>query len=110
MINFSDIKATIMPNFKGGDGVTAAQMFVDDKNKIMRITLEPGSSIGMHCHDDSCEIIYVLEGVGTAVLDGNEEKVEAGQCHYCPKGGTHSLCNVNDAELVFLAIVPVHGA
>ena len=64
MINFSDIKATLMPNFKGGDGVTAAQMFVDDKNKIMRITLEPGSSIGMHCHDESCEIIYVLSGIG----------------------------------------------
>ena len=38
MINFSNIKATLMPNFKGGDGITAAQMFVDDKNKIMRIT------------------------------------------------------------------------
>ena len=33
MINFSDIKATLMPNFKGGEGITAAQMFVDDKIK-----------------------------------------------------------------------------
>ena len=106
MINFSNIQATLMPNFKGGDGITAAQMFVDDKNKIMRITLEPGCSIGMHCHEDSCEIIYVLEGVGTAVLDGNEEKVEAGQCHYCPKGHTHMTEPFGMEELVLLAVVP----
>lgn len=106
MINFSNIKATLMPNFKGGDGITAAQMFVDDKNKIMRITLEPGCSIGMHCHEDSCEIIYVLEGVGTAVLDGNEEKVEAGECHYCPKGHEHCFINNGKRDLVFFAVVP----
>jgi mannose-6-phosphate isomerase-like protein (cupin superfamily) len=106
MINFSDIQPTLMPNFQGGEGITAAQMFVDDKNKIMRITLAPGSSIGMHCHETSCEVIYVLEGIGTAVLDGVEEKVEAGKCHYCPKGHTHSFINKGKRDLVFFAVVP----
>ena len=106
MINFSDIKATLMPNFQGGKGVTAAQMFVDDKNKIMRITLAPGSSIGMHCHETSSEVIYVLSGVGTAILDGTEETINAGECHYCPKGHTHSFINRGKKDLVFFAVVP----
>ena len=106
MINFNNIPEKLMPNFKGGEGVTAAHMFVDNKNKIMRLTLAPGASIGMHCHEDSCEIIYVLEGVGTAVLDGNEEKVSAGECHYCPKGHEHCLINRGKKDLVFFAVVP----
>ncbi len=106
MINFNNIPEKLMPNFQGGEGVTAAHMFVDDKNKIMRITLAPGASIGMHCHETSCEIIYVLEGVGTAILDGAEERVEAGECHYCPKGHTHSFINKGKKDLVFFAVVP----
>ena len=106
MINFNNIPEKLMPNFKGGEGITAAQMFVDDKNKIMRLTLAPGASIGMHCHEDSCEIIYVLSGVGTAILDGVEEKVGEGECHYCPKGHEHSFVNKGKKDLIFFAVVP----
>ena len=106
MIDFNKIPEKLMPNFKGGDGITVANMFVDDKNKIMRITLAPGSSIGMHCHDDSCEVIYVLSGEGTAILDGAEETVTAGECHYCPKGHEHSFTNKGKKDLVFFAVVP----
>ena len=106
MINFSDIKATLMPNFKGGEGITAAQMVGDDKNKIMRITLEPGSSIGMHEHTDSCEVLYVIAGVGTAIMDGTEETLCAGDAHYCPKGHAHSLINRGTEDLIFFAVIP----
>ncbi len=106
MIDFNNIPEKLMPNFQGGEGVTSAHMFVDDKNKIMRITLAPGSSIGLHCHETSSEIIYVLEGVGTAILDGAEETVTAGECHYCPKGHTHSFINKGKKDLVFFAVVP----
>lgn len=106
MINFNNIPEKLIPNFKGGEGITAAHMFVDDKNKIMRLTLAPSASIGMHCHEDSCEVIYVLSGVGTAILDGVEETVGEGECHYCPKGHTHSFINNGKKDLVFFAVVP----
>lgn len=106
MIDFNKIPEKLMPDFQGGEGVTAARMFVDDKTKIMRLTLAPGASIGMHCHEDSCEVIYVLSGTGTAILDGVEETVEAGECHYCPKGHTHSFINKGKKDLVFFAVVP----
>ena len=35
-----------------------------------------------------------------------EESLEAGDCHYCPKGHTHSLINVGKEDLVFFAVVP----
>lgn len=105
MIDFNNIPEALMQSFLGGQGVTAARIFSDDKNKIMRLTLAPGSSIGMHCHDASSEIIYVLSGIGTAVIDGIEETVDAGKCHYCPKGHTHSFTNNGKEELVFFAVV-----
>ena len=39
-------------------------------------------------------------------MDGEYEKLEAGMCHYCPKGHTHSLMNDSDAELEFFCSCP----
>jgi mannose-6-phosphate isomerase-like protein (cupin superfamily) len=37
------------------------------------------------------------------------EYVEAGQCHFCPKGHSHSLINEGPEDLVFYATVPELG-
>ena len=45
---------------------------------------------------------------GTYVLyDDGCEPLEAGSCHYCPKGHSHSLMNDSDGNLEFFAVVPV---
>ena len=59
-----------------------------------------------HTHDDSCEVIFILEGYGSILEDGTKKTVQAGDCLYCPKGGSHSLVNDSDADLVFCAVVP----
>ena len=41
-----------------------------------------------------------------SILDGNEETVEAGECHYCPKGHEHCFINKGKKNLVFFAVVP----
>ncbi len=106
MIDFHTMQEAVMPNFKGGEGSFAVKMFNDDCNRIMHGRLVPGSSIGLHCHDTSSEIIFILSGVGTAVLEGKEEILTAGQCHYCPKGQTHTLMNQGTEDLIFFAVVP----
>lgn len=106
LIDFSKIEETIISQFRGGEKSTAARMFVDQNNKIMRGRLEPGASIGMHTHDTSSEIIYILQGCGKVLYDGEAEIVSGGMCHYCPKGHAHSLINDSNAELLFFAVVP----
>ena len=110
ILDFNDIELSILPNFKGGEKEYKARMFSDENNKIMLGTLEPGASIGYHCHDTSSEIIYLLEGVGTVLCDDAEETFKPGQVHYCPKGHSHSLINRGDKPLVFVAVVPEHNA
>lgn len=107
LVDFNAMEEQVIPNFLGGEGTTRARMRVDELGKIMRGALEPGSSIGLHTHETSSEIIYILSGEGKVLCDGAYEPLSAGSCHYCPKGHSHSLINDSDALLEFFAVVPV---
>ena len=100
IIDFPNIPEQRLPNFKGGEKEYIARMFFDGQNRIMYGRLEPGASIGLHTHETSSEIMYFLEGRGKVLLADGEERVAAGQCHYCPKGHTHSLVNDSDADVM----------
>lgn len=104
---YSEIDAQIFPNFKGGEKNLTAKMFSDENNRFLHGSLEVGGTIGLHCHDTSSEIIYILSGVGKVLIDDSVEDLKAGDAHYCPKGHTHSLQNNSQTEpLVFFAVIP----
>lgn len=105
-IAFEELEEVVIPRFYGGEGNTRAHMYADQQNKIMRGRLAPGASIGLHVHDRSSEIVYVLAGTGKALCGGREEALTPGSCHYCPKGQEHSLTNNGGEDLVFFAVVP----
>lgn len=52
---FDEIPETVIPRMRGGAGEVRARMFTDQLGKIMRGTLPPGASIGMHSHETSSE-------------------------------------------------------
>ena len=106
LIEFDRMQETAIDKFRGGIGLTISRMYVDDKNKIMLGRLEPGASIGLHRHETSSEIIYILQGKGKVFCDGEYETLKSGACHYCPKGHEHSLINDSSDDLAFLAVVP----
>ncbi len=107
IIRKNEIEMNRLENFKGGEKYLEAGMYFDGTNRILtHAVLVPGASIGMHTHDDSCEVIFILEGCGSIIEENEKKAVQAGDCLYCPKGGTHSLVNDSDADLVFCAVVP----
>lgn len=106
MINFNEIKETEISGLNGGNGITKANMFMDTNIKIMKSVLGKGCSIGEHIHKTSSEIIYIISGTAKCTLDGKEEIVHEGECHYCPKGSTHSIANVTNEDLVMFDVVP----
>ena len=106
-IDFDKIPENAELRFKGGDGVTHSSRFDDGRCKIMRGWLAPASSIGYHSHDTSSEIIFILSGKARCLYDDGEELLSPGQCHYCPKGHSHSMANASpDRVLRYLAVVP----
>lgn len=106
IIDFNNEKATVIPNFKGGEKSISAKMRFDGVNRILHGVLESGATIGLHTHETNSEIIYFLSGRGKVLYDGEYETVEQGMCHYCPKGHSHSLINDSGSDLVFFAVVP----
>lgn len=106
LIKFNEIKETELKAFYGGEGALLANMYVDEKNKILRGKLVPGATIGLHRHVPSSEIIFIFSGKGKSICDGKEELLAAGDCHYCPKGSEHCLINAGDEDLCFYAVVP----
>lgn len=65
-LDFDRMPSLVQPRFKGGQGEAETRIFQDDMGKILRLTLQSGSSIGLHTHEDSCEIMYFLSGTGCA--------------------------------------------
>lgn len=110
IIRLEDIQESILPAFKGGDKEFRANMYFDGHNRLFKGRLVPGSSIGLHTHEDSCETIFILSGKGSIleIEDGQEtlKEVLPGDCLFCAKGHSHSLRNTSDSEdLVFYASV-----
>ncbi len=108
ILKLDEIELCHLPEFKGGMKELAANMFFDGTNRIFRGCLVPGASIGIHTHEDSCEVIFVLSGHGLLhEPETGHKDVYSGDCLYCPKGYSHSLLNpeTSDEDLVFFAVV-----
>ena len=91
----------IKDNFNGGNKYFKVKTFNDGLNKIMKGLLIPGSSIGLHTHIDSSEIIYIISGSGKKICEGKEERLHEGDVHYCKKGSSHTFINDSNEDLIF---------
>lgn len=105
LIDFNTIKEITLPGMNNGTGEMTAKMYMDENGKIIPCTIHKGGSIGIHKHEASDDINYVLSGSGKAICDGKEEILNAGCCHICKKGSEHSIINTGDDDLVLLTIV-----
>ena len=104
-IIFDKLDTKIIPNFQGGEKEFQAKMYTDEINKIFKGVLVAGASIGLHKHETSSEIIYVISGSGKIICDGEEIRVSSGECHYCKKGSSHTFINDTKEKIEFFAVV-----
>ena len=110
ILDFKAIPETEIKNFYEGEKAIFTHMFNDGNNRIMLAKLAPGASVGLHTHQGSSEVIFILEGTGKAIYDGQEEELKPGTCHYCPMDHQHTLINKGKKDLVFYGVVPQHRA
>lgn len=105
LINLNEIQEVTMPGMNNGTGAMSARMFMDEHEKIILCAIHAGGSIGLHRHDSSDDINYVISGTGKAVCDGVEENLYQGVCHVCKKGSVHSIVNTGSSDLIILTVV-----
>ncbi len=70
-----------------------------------KITIAPGSSIGLHQHDNEEEIFYIISGNGMVNDNGNVSEVKAGDSIITGNGASHSVENTGDEPLEMMAVI-----
>ena len=107
----SEIQGEVLPNFKGGNGCITVYPFLTEQEArgagrlFIKSVIEPGNSIGAHRHEGDMETYYVLKGKALISDNGAEVILEAGDCHICPDGQTHSIKNTGEETLEYIAII-----
>jgi len=71
-----------------------------------RFTIQPGGRIPKHLHHDIEHEQVVLEGEMVVGLDGEEQRVRAGDTLFIPAGVAHWYENRAAAPVRFLCMVP----
>lgn len=96
---------------KNGKGLTTVLNFLNDeefngKGRLFGISIiEVGGSIGYHKHVGDQEGYYILEGKGLYKDNDKEYKVSPGDFLLCKEGECHSLENIGDIDLKYVALI-----
>ncbi len=86
------------------DGCVVAKMLINANHEITLNTLPAGASINLCEHQASDEMNYIISGTGCAVCDGEEKPLQPGDCHYCPKGASHTIINTGSNDLLLFTV------
>ncbi|MDO4492368.1 MAG: cupin domain-containing protein [Clostridia bacterium] len=104
-IDFDHMERSAVYGLKGGEGTMLTRNMETEEVKIADNVLEPGASIGYHCHESGWEAMYFMEGTFLVNYDGEETVYEAGMAHLCPNGHSHSCKNIGETPARFLAVI-----
>ena len=74
---------------------------------IQEVALE--SSVREHVHDHHEEVIIVLEGDGTAIIDGEAHPMHTGTILYLAPGSRHQFINQGNIPLRFCFVLTPGG-
>jgi mannose-6-phosphate isomerase-like protein (cupin superfamily) len=107
----ADLKVDVQKEFRGGKGSVTMEHFMDQATSggtgrlFAKFTLPPGASIGLHKHEGDCEVYYILGGKALVNDDGETAEVGPGDVTFCPDGGSHSIENIGESDLTYMAAI-----
>ncbi len=107
----NEMRKETRENMRGGNGTAHFSMFTEQDKLPPNIRLSgvvrfpKGCSIGLHKHEGECEIFYVLEGQATVTDNGEQKVLLPGDVLVTYSEDSHSVENLEEQELVFLAYI-----
>lgn len=107
----SDMKVSVHNEFLGGKGTLTNTTFLNNEDVcgagrlFVKGMLTPGSSIGNHTHKGDFENYYILSGKALVNENGEEFVLEAGDSALCRNGQTHSIENIGETNLEYIALI-----
>ncbi len=76
--------------------------------QIVIMSIPLGSDIGEETHPDNDQILFLIEGIGKAVLDGREYPFESGDAVLVPAGTRHNFFATNHDLKIITVYSPPH--
>ena len=73
---------------------------------LMEDVMTQGKMTPWHCHPDSDELIYLLEGECRVNIDGHEQVLGAGSTWFTPRGVSHAFMVVSPTARVLACMIP----
>jgi len=107
----AEIKEQVLTDFKGGTGDVSMFHFLTEQEVrgtgrlFVKTVIPPGNSIGEHTHEGDMEAYYILSGKALVSDNGTDVTLEAGDCNVCFDGESHSIKNIGDDDLEYIAII-----
>jgi quercetin dioxygenase-like cupin family protein len=85
-------------------GDSGVEFFRGDALRIARIALEGGSEVETHRHPEE-QLVYVLQGLVEATVDGQTFRVGPGEASYHPSDVIHGLTVLEDSLVLSFKVV-----
>ena len=107
----NEMSITLEPHLKGGKGTTRVVNILEKDEmygtgRLFGVSIIPvGGSIGQHTHTGDFETYYILKGVAKVNANGEEAVLGPGDMTQCKEGDFHSIENVGDCDLEYIAVI-----
>jgi quercetin dioxygenase-like cupin family protein len=106
-----DLTITLEPNLKGGEGTVKIVNILGKEElyglgRLFAVSIiPPGASIGRHTHEGDFETYYILKGRARVNDNGAVAELGPGDMTQCKDGDFHSIENIGDMDLEYLAVI-----
>lgn len=106
-----EAEVVVAENVAGGNGQIFKNMMVKATEMcgkgrmVARVVLPPKSSIGDHAHVEDAELYYILKGEAVVTDNDSTEILHAGDAVFTGNANRHSITNMTDEEVEFLAVI-----
>lgn len=79
-------------------------------SQLVAMSLPARSDIGEEIHSDTDQIIFIVEGEGQALLNGEIRAVGEHDVFFVPAGARHNVMNTSDTDLKLFTVYapPAH--
>lgn len=95
----ADLKQTVKDN----DNFRQV-LFTGAQSQLVAMSIEPGDDIGLETHDQVDQVLYAVEGDGTAMVAGKKVPFEKGSVVCVPAGTEHNVLNDGDEVLKLFTV------
>ena len=110
--NVDECPSRMVDELAGGKGavkmieLASSEEMYGKARLFSKLVLAPGSSVGYHTHHGESEFYFILRGKAMFVDNGVEHVIGPGTITATRDGQSHSIENIGDEDLEFIAFIP----